>query len=369
MNEMNLIRDLLKEPPLPSHHATAEALDRLEREMTGRGRTSLRVLPRRRWMIGLGLVSAATATAVAVATIGGGGTPALHPAPALPTTLSARSILLSAAESIANEMVGHGPYWLTDEVHGWAAVVRAPSGPYVVERRQGVRQWLGTGKHGSWQATRDLGARPQRPADVAAWRRAGSPARWTFPRPFTPWTAQPSQWKTIKVPTQLSFPDGSPAQLQRLPTDPARLREYFLSKPHSSEGRITDAQWLYDCVYGLFSEPSPPEVRAAAYRMLAQEPGIRSLGIATDPLGRRGQAVALPDGAPDGPATEQRLVVDTGTGQLLAMETVLVRARPGGPVSDPRAPVHLTAPAGTILNYRALRQAVWTPQAPVRRSP
>ncbi|GLX02057.1 hypothetical protein [Microtetraspora sp. NBRC 16547] len=84
--------------------------------------------------------------------------------------------------------------------------------------------------------------------------------------------------------------------------------------------------------------------------LLAQVPGIRSLGSVTDPLGRRGEAVALPDGAPGGSVTERHLVVDTATGHLLATETVLVRPGPVGPVSDSRAPV--TAPAGTILTGR-----------------
>ncbi|MQY04760.1 CU044_5270 family protein [Actinomadura macrotermitis] len=364
MNEMTMVRDLLKEPPPPSRHAAAEALNRLEQEMTGRRRSSLRVMPRRRWMIGSGLLGAATATAVAAATIGGGA-PSTRPTPTRPTALSAQSILLSAAESTTHEAAGHGPYWLTDEVQGWTTVIHAPSGPYVLERRQGLRQWLGTGKRPSWQATRDLGAHPQRPADVAAWRRAGSPKRWALPRPLTSWTAQPSGWKTIKVPVRLSFPDGSAAQLRRLPTDPAQLRAYILRKPHGSEGPITDAERLYDAVWDLFSEPAPSNVRAAAYRMLAQMPGIRSLGSVSDPLGRRGHAVALPSGAPSGgPATERRLVVDTATGRLLAEETVLVRARPGGPVSDPRTPVDQTAPAGTVLNYRAWQQAAWVATAP-----
>lgn len=364
MNEMSLIRELLKEPPPPSHEAAAGALDRLEQEISGRRRGSLRVLSRRHWVIGSGLVGTATAAAVTVTAIGGGAPPR-RPSPTRPTTLSAQSVLLSAAESTTREAAGHGPYWLTEEVQGSTTVIRAPSGSYVLERRQGVRQWCGTGDRPSWQATRDLGARPQRPADVAAWHRAGSPTRWTFPRPLTPWTAQPSRWKTTKLPVRLSFADGSAAQLRRLPTDPARLRAYLLRKPHDSEGSITDTEWLYDRVWELFSEPAPSNVRAAAYRMLARVPGIRSLGSVTDPLGRRGQAVALPVGAPPGgPAEERRLIVDTTTGRLLAEETVLVQARPGGPVSDPRAPMEQTAPAGTVLNYRAWQQAVWVATAP-----
>src|SRR5262249_33655964 len=151
----------------------------------------------------------ATATAVTVVTVGGGA-----PTPASPTgttALSARSILLSAAESTTDPAAGQGPYWLTEEGQGRTTVIHAPSGSYVLESREGLRQWLATGKEPSWQATRDLGARPQRPADVAAWRRAGSPARWTFPGSraprLTPWTAHPSEWKTGKVPSRLAFQD------------------------------------------------------------------------------------------------------------------------------------------------------------------
>ncbi|HEX6468545.1 MAG TPA: CU044_5270 family protein [Streptosporangiaceae bacterium] len=381
MNELEMVRDLLKEPPPPAPAAAAGALGRLEREMTGRGRRVTRTPPRsrrlrrltprllprrtrgRRWMLGTGLLAATAAATAAVITVtsltAGGGGPASRRPAVRPAELSARSTLLAAAESTSRTATGHGPYWLTDEVQGWIMMVRGPAGPYVVEQRKGLRQWVGTGGRPSWGADRDLGARPQRPADMAAWRKAGSPSRWPLPHSSNSWTTRPSRWKTAKAPVPLSFANGSVAHLRRLPADPARLRAYFLGMPqHGHEGTISDARWLYESVYELFSEPAPANVRAAAYRMLAQEPGIRDAGTVVDPLGRPGRAVALPESGP--PSFEHRLIVDTATGRLLAEETVQLRptAGPGDDLAES------AAPAGTILSYRAMRQAVWTPTAP-----
>lgn len=148
-----------------------------------------------------------------------------------------------------------------------------------------------------------------------------------------------------------------------MPDAPASLRAYFLGRKHDSEGYVSPTEWLYDCAFDLLeSEPAPAKVRAAAYRMLADLPEIRSVGRTADPLGRQGIAVALGDGAPGGPDTESRLIADPPTGRLLAQETVLIR--PGrGMVPGGKGP-HMDAPVGTIMNYRALLAAAWTDGAP-----
>jgi hypothetical protein len=102
----------------------------------------------------------------------------------------------------------------------------------------------------------------------------------------------------------------------------------------------------------LITMPVKPAVRAAAYRVMAEQPGVRVLGRVTDPLGRKGVGVAFPGthGTPLG-SVEQRLVVDPSTGEMLCEQLVLVepsaRAREAG------------LDAGTTVNYTVTTRMSW----------
>ena len=63
----------------------------------------------------------------------------------------------------------------------------------------------------------------------------------------------------------------------------------------------------------MLDYPVSTAVRAAAFRLLADMPGVRSLGQVTDPLGRQGVAVAIPY-----PREELRVIFDPATGTHLA---------------------------------------------------
>ncbi|MFG1616003.1 hypothetical protein [Nonomuraea wenchangensis] len=80
---------------------------------------------------------------------------------------------------------------------------------------------------------------------------------------------------------------------------------------------------------GLFQPEGPlsPTVRAAVYRMLADLPGVQSLGQATDPKGRQGQAFTRTADGLDGGMGTSRIILDPETGQSLALESY---ERPGG---------------------------------------
>ncbi|MGH3388418.1 MAG: hypothetical protein ACRDOO_06020, partial [Actinomadura sp.] len=69
MNEMNMIRDLLKEPPSPPAQVSARALRSLEDDIAGR-RSRTRHLVRPAW--GLGLAGAVTAAALVATAVGTG---------------------------------------------------------------------------------------------------------------------------------------------------------------------------------------------------------------------------------------------------------------------------------------------------------
>ncbi|GAA3241958.1 hypothetical protein GCM10020216_068250 [Nonomuraea helvata] len=91
--------------------------------------------------------------------------------------------------------------------------------------------------------------------------------------------------------------------------------------------------------------PVSPQVRAASYRILADLPGVRSLGELTDPLGRKGQAFTRTGEGSEGVATS-RIVIDPVSGLPLAKEeyegadghrTSYIAVRAIGPTDAPPA--------------------------------
>jgi hypothetical protein len=145
--------------------------------------------------------------------------------------------------------------------------------------------------------------------------------------------------------------------LHSLPTDQTALAQTFAVLYGKSRGKGIDdqADWMFTQISGLITLPVSSGVRAAAYRILADLPGITSLGTVTDPLGRTGVAVALPPmAAGDLGQQQQQLVVDPNTNTILSQQTVLV------------APSALATQAGmkagTIVNYTATTHIGWTDQ-------
>jgi hypothetical protein len=90
--------------------------------------------------------------------------------------------------------------------------------------------------------------------------------------------------------------------------------------------------------------PVSNPVRAAAYRLLAELPGVRDLGAVRDVRGRAGQAVAFVEDDPRSGSFEVRLIIDVHTGQALAQERRAVQ---------PRGRWSWIAP-GTLVGYQAV---------------
>lgn len=200
-------------------------------------------------------------------------------------------------------------------------------------------------------------------------RRDGSPQHWPDFLPVGFDSTKPGPWVTYQEQTAFTsaFNFGSLARLRTLPTTPGGLRSFFMRhQAGNTTGRGTgsDEQWVASAAtYMLATEPVPPAVRAAAFRLLAGLPGVRDAGPATDPLGRHGIAIAMPFNAlepyadrSNGPmsGTSARLIVDAPAGRLLAVESVLVRPGPGS--GD--------LPRGSVVAWTAFGQAVWTGHAP-----
>lgn len=105
------------------------------------------------------------------------------------------------------------------------------------------------------------------------------------------WSSDGRRVRAVKgVPFSMAGKDLTFAQIQRLPGDDAKLRARVVAMLPANAGDDV----LADALLGLlWRKPSPPGVRAAAYRLLADLPNVRYLGKRVDGLGRPGEAFSF----------------------------------------------------------------------------
>lgn len=261
--------------------------------------------------------------------------PGASAAPVRPVT--ARGILLAAADKAAASAPGSGGYWVTKvEAHQLYDV-----GGYHVLGRSEVETWQPLSNGGDVVfVVRSLGAAPATAADKAAWKAAGSPTKWTLTGPAgrqsegRGLSAEPGARKvsTMPGPGFLAI-GGTPltyARIRALPTDPAKLKAYLI-KLDDAAGR--DGVWTPEQIEKwrvemLFTEswellaqlPVPPAVRAATYRMLADLPGLTVTQNVKDAKGRPGVEIGYTYRNADGTSAPTGLVIDPDSGSLLARE-------------------------------------------------
>jgi hypothetical protein len=116
----------------------------------------------------------------------------------------------------------------------------------------------------------------------------------------------------------------------------------------------------------LDSAPLPPAVQAGVMRMLKNESGVREIGNVTDPLGRRGVALAADEPRrlvsiagevvekDRGYGLQRQLIFDPKTGAYLGEREVLTS--PGGRWASQKA--------GFTTYYWAVRSSGWTNSKP-----
>ncbi|GAA4580377.1 hypothetical protein GCM10023194_08550 [Planotetraspora phitsanulokensis] len=381
MDEVRMVRDGYPEPAPPTATAIARAKALLDEPPR-------RSLPRLRWGLSGALAAAAAAT-VAITLAGGntvvsGNTPGGGNAPAQPAPLhlDGKAAILAAAEKAEQQPIGK--YWSTDLIQGQSYIMRPKTGTYAITGAHSeMFSWWGA-KPGMGEAYygRDLPARPPTARDAARWRTAGSPSSfrvWSNDHYYT-YTAKATKWQADRPNAAGGgeFPGGTSAEdLRNLPTDPAELADRFLSETEMVKGagkppknpthqaQTPMAEIMR--VASLLAGPLPPKVRAGLMRALADQPGIHSIGGVTDPLGRRGVALAADDraitvtgefGAPKAEQGTYRsravIVFDERTGAVLSEHEELTR--PGGPYAEMKP--------GFVINYWTLRSAQWTDTKP-----
>ncbi|MFI6902282.1 hypothetical protein ACIBKY_13540 [Nonomuraea sp. NPDC050394] len=221
--------------------------------------------------------------------------------------------------------------------------VGSRANPYWVVHQRLTEKWHTTDGR-SWIGYREPGAYPRSAKDREAWRRDGSPVKWT----------RDVAGQTVVLSTRPTRGHVTPArgqgtkfflagqmltyeEVQRLPADPAALRSWLTKAAQVSEGRQIDpfvTGSLPDLLHRL---PAPKEVRAAAYQVLLTMPGVHVDGAARDDLGRNGTAVSISRPQPIAQKAGEgkimrKLIVDTATMILLSDESA--GQHPGGSTTN-----------------------------------
>ncbi|WP_144118649.1 CU044_5270 family protein [Catellatospora sichuanensis] len=213
--------------------------------------------------------------------------PASAPASNAPAELptDAGSVLLAAAQRSESTVASDGDYWVLRAEHGEGT-----------RRGQDEMMWLA--------------ALP------------GLPSSGYFRRADGSWAARPMQGHTSANNFLLAGQPRSVQELAALPTDPGQLKRRLLGSYDGNDGEAEGRDvFLFHAGMDLVLDlPVTPQVRGAAYRMLAELPGVTSLGRVTDQRGRIGVAISVTRQG-DFAKSQTRLIVDPATGQALASES------------------------------------------------
>ncbi|MFC5831585.1 CU044_5270 family protein [Nonomuraea insulae] len=289
--------------------------------------------------------------------------------------LSAREVLLAAAEKADQRTEGSGDYWHSVSVG--RNLYTAKDGGYLVMDQDRSEGWTPSATGGEqWSRSASLGAKPATEEDRTAWEQAGAPSEIEALVPgkgggkgkygAITLSTSPGRATTSHSP----LVDGDKVfwlgrnvtmkDLRALPGEPGELKKWLMAsyEGHGTEStseKMSGDAWLFRVSVGLIMDmPVTPEVRGAAFRMLADLDDVKVTGDVTDAEGRQGTAVSVEESGTQGSVYENRLVFDEETGQALANEQVVVK--PGGLQAD--------FEPGTVWNSNALIEAGWTDDKP-----
>jgi hypothetical protein len=392
MDELIMVRRLLPVPAPPTPAVAAAARAGLQRACLGRDGVPRidRRSGRFRHRVVVTAAAACGAAVLAVVTLVPGS--AAHSTAGAGRSLQSRSVrgfLLDMALRVSQARTGR--YWCTGEVDGWLDLVgagdrliepppqwpggmfsapvqpppaSAPAGyQYAIMDRLATPSCLGLdGTRDETLSSQELGASAASPADWAAWRRDGSPNRWlaygyivrALHARGGPQYISMRPGPVTYLPTgsagAIGYPWGSNAAL---PTSPTRLRAVLLSDVGKGSSMFTKA---YDHLFGItyrqyraaslmdlalevMQAPVLPAVRAAAYLVLADIPGMQMRPEVKDPDGRTGTElwlnIAAEGGSRRAGAYRSVAIVDPATGYLLDTETISTRQVDGLPSGTP----------------------------------
>ena len=395
---MDELEELARARPVPPPSAELVARSRTALiQLAGSGRSRHRRTLNLRPRILVPIVVPALAVAVGIVVIvnlGGTGapnatgsatTPSAPPSkpaasPAWDSTNAPQLLLVAAEQAQHQAAAGNANYWVSTVERGTLVQVGAQNNRYAIMTRWTEITWkpLVPGKD-VVRISRWAGAAPASEADKAAWRAAGSPATWPKdpppgcrPDPSNVYTAAPGGPETVvrSAPNfQLFMVVGESLtvdQIRALPSDPEKLRKWLLGVIEKQNlprrNAVQAGEALFAAVVTLvLGTPITPAVRAAAFRVLAGVPGIRSLGTVTDAKGRFGVAVSVKSNdtveeqrANSGGPMEDSLLFDPDTGEVLGRHSRALRP----------ADYMRWVPAGALFTYELVENVRWTGDEP-----
>lgn len=383
MDDLEMVRDLLlPEPPSAAVAEAARARVLAQAPPPGHYRLTRRLAGRPRWWPTLPAAAAVAAAAGVTAALVVGQVPTGHGPGGSGTSLQAGpaavEVLLRAANS-ALTGPATGRYWRQSTISGKLAVSGPNEHPYAVAR-QDVPQtiWYPSSPRERARVAGPSGYTSSLPTPgaVAAWQADGKPAlpHGTYSElQQASMAPAPELWFgfTFMTAAQFQALPGSTAGLEAairhaINDDPMAVNPgtneipepswvaWLQQFPPFKPGTAAESRLIFAvCLDLLDRDPVTPQVRAAAFRVIATLPGIRLEGRVTDPLGRTGYGVTMPgayrlEGPPPGDSHQLRVAINPATGALLATESVSTKLPDGiaRPSASGAALGSTTCPAG-----------------------
>jgi hypothetical protein len=323
MNDLELIRDLYDD--LPDQDATdrdaAVALDALRNHIDPPppARRRWRGLVRRRTPRVAVALAGVSALVIAGAVLLDGSDSRLAPE-------SAAAYLGQAARSAAQSeepwRLEPGQYWYVEKkIVNTGAAERCDS-PVKKELPRGgysIRGNCGTITFEDWEAIDDSGrgrltAPPGPDGQVFRDDHGADPHPQGADRPYL-------GFREVDIPYRelVEMPGDELAERVR------QLAERWANENKDEAPHLTTTDVLFHFARLLTEKALSPDQRAALYRMMAGQPGIRSLGEVTDPEGRPGVAVGRGE-----PGREMVIIFAPETSKVLAAGTGLAGRTPPG---------------------------------------
>ncbi|WP_433371280.1 hypothetical protein [Streptosporangium sp. CA-115845] len=363
MDEIGLLASSLPDAPPPAPEVVARARARLTTHTTHgvrRGRHLNWTL-----IIGAAMATAAVITVVALAAT----LLAPAPAPVLGTPKTGERLLLELADRVEKLPAETGAYWRVQGTRVHRHLVGKEPTRYWIASRGDIVQWAPR-KPGALyvQETESFGIRPDTPADEKIWRKQGSPDRWRLPKCDNASVCGPTvledkrsrrKYRTMGQVTEPGMGGLSVAELDALPTDPARLRERLEGYHKADQKRGVPWSWeefIRSAVRNMMTAPTRPGLRAALLRLYAEQSEARTAREGNDPLGRSAIVVTVGDeisyqvGTRLVPTTKE-IFFDSRTGEGTTERFVTVNAEGG-------------FPKGIVVSSIVIDKMGWTDERP-----
>ncbi|WP_066363540.1 hypothetical protein [Herbidospora mongoliensis] len=239
-----------------------------------------------------------------------------------PAKLTARSVLLAGAETLAKTSREAGTYW-----HEKIRTFTTPAEGVIVASTD--ETWY-DGSGGRTKPAQDVQTTFADAKAESAWRAQG--------RPGLPGDKEERSFTGMVLAWGIGDKDVRQEDVKRLPTDRAALQKWLdEARPDGEDA----GAFTFGAARTILTSPASNETRAALLRILADQEGLRLDETSKDPLNRPG--VSITDATGD-----HTLVVDRDTAKLLAY---IYEGEDEKQADTPPGSVMIPAKKGTAIAY------------------